>query len=377
VFGRSLAAAVVGAAAFAAGLALDPRRALFSLLVAWTFALGVVIGVLVFVLSAHAMKAKWPVVVRRAAESVVATMPAFAALFIPLAAGAAHVWPWTTHAGREGLEGGNSAWLTPVGLVVRSAIWLACWTLVSEILRRWSLRQDGDADPVWTLRARRLAPAALIAVAVATTFASFDWMMSLTPEWFSSVFGVYWFAGGFLGAFALLVVLLHAGRVPGGFGESATSEHFVALGKFLLAFTVFWAYIAYAQLFVYWIANVPEEISWWVPRLRGAWGYAGIVMIVGEFAVPFFLLLSRDLKTQPRALAAVSVWTLAFHYLDSYWLVMPAFDPSAPRLHWLDAATLLLVVGTATALGAWRAAGVPAVARNDPFFTLSAEYRST
>jgi hypothetical protein len=164
------------------------------------------------------------------------------------------------------------------------------------------------------------------------SFAAFDWMMSLDPRFFSTIFGVYWFAGSFVGAFAILAVAGAATRADRTqFGAHMNLEHFHSVGKFLLAFVAFWGYIAFSQFMLIWIANVPEEVPWYVVRIGGGWLPVFGFLAVFHFLVPFFLLLSRPLKRDPRRLAWLALWLLLVHWVDLYWLVMPVVDASGPR----------------------------------------------
>jgi hypothetical protein len=179
------------------------------------------------------------------------------------------------------------------------------------------------------------------------TFAAFDWLMSLTPAWFSTIYGLYYFAGGFLGALGLIALLSHPSLRPAGMIVSRDESH--SLGKLLLTFVLFWAYVAYAQLLIVWIADLPKEVSWYLPRLRVGWGVLGLVLLVGQFAIPFLVLLFRRFNLAPRPLAWIGGWLLLMHYLDLYWLVLPVLHPAGPVLHWLDLAGILLVLGFGSA----------------------------
>ena len=182
------------------------------------------------------------------------------------------------------------------------------------------------------------------------TFAAFDWMMSLDPRFFSTIFGVYWFAGSFMAAFAVVIIAATLTRDdPSAFGHHLNLEHFHSLGKFLLAFVAFWAYIAFSQFMLIWIANIPEEVPWYVLRIDGGWRWVGAFLALFHFLVPFFLLLSRDLKRSPRALSALAAWLLLVHWVDLYWLVMPHLHPAGPRPSLLDLTAFVGVGGVAVA----------------------------
>ncbi len=206
------------------------------------------------------------------------------------------------------------------------------------------------------------------------TFASFDWIMSLAPGWYSTIFGLYVLAGGLGGALALLLVFGHAaGR--GELAGSLTAAHTHALGRLLFALVAFWAYCAFFQALLIAIANKPEEVTFFVGRLRGPWPATALILAVGHFALPFLALLPREIKRRPRAMAAAGAWLLLMHLVDVYWLVMPEVSPDALP-HWLDLGALAAVLGSAVAFAAWRQRGVSLLARGDPFLAAGLTYRS-
>ena len=216
--------------------------------------------------------------------------------------------------------------------VLRAVIYFGVWMAVAELLRRWSIRQDQSGGHLLTRWQRRLGAGSLPLLALTLSFAAFDWMMSIDPRFYSTIFGVYWFSGSFMAIFAVLIL---AGRLTltdeSQFGVHLSSEHFHALGNFLLAFVAFWAYTAFSQFLLIWIANVPEEVPFYILRIRGSWGGVGAFLALFHFLVPFFVLLSRDLKRSPKALAWVAAWMLLMHWVDLYWIVMPHLDPSGPH----------------------------------------------
>ena len=209
------------------------------------------------------------------------------------------------------------------------------------------------------------------------SFAAFDWQMSLDLRLFSTIFGLYYFAGSFLSAFAVLILMMNGLRAePGTPGALANPNHYHSLGKWLLAFTAFWAYMAFSQYLLIWIANLPEEVPWYLARNRGGWAPVGVALIVFHFIVPFFALLSRPLKRSPRALGFIAAYVLVIHYVDVYWVMMPALqhEAHAPRPHLADLTALAGVGGAALAFILWRLQGRPAVPVGDPYLAESLRY---
>jgi hypothetical protein len=206
------------------------------------------------------------------------------------------------------------------------------------------------------------------------TAAAFDWQMSLDLNLASTIFGVYWFAGSFLCAVAVLVLAVVGAEKAGVLRGLVNASHYHSLGKLLLAFVVFWAYIAISQYLLIWIANIPEEVPWYILRGHGGWKALGVFLVVFQFAVPFFVLLSRNLKTSPRALGAVSVYLLVVHYVDVYWVVMPALHPEGPRPHFTDVTAVIGVGAAAVAFVLWRLRGRAAIPVGDPYLQESLRY---
>lgn len=374
----SLALAAIGAVGLVIGAFVNPPQLFYAYLTAYAFAVSIAGGALIFLMIGHAMNAGWPVVVRRLTETIVASLPLLALLFVPLLFGLHSLYPWTRPEtlGEEGMRSvmAKRPYLEVPFFVVRSAIYLAVWVVIGGLLRRWSLARDADPGIESSGKMRALSAGALPAVAVTFSFASFDWLMSLTPTWFSTMYPVYWFAGGFVAALALLVLLTFAAQ-DGGWLPEISLPHYYALGRMLLAFVIFWAYAAYFQFFLIWITDRPDEVTFFADRVRGPWRVLTVVLVVLQFVAPFFALLSYRLKHRPRQLAFVAAWVLAAHYLDVHWLVMPAVRPRAP-FHWLDLAALLAVGGACTAFSATRLRGRAIVPLNDPELPRALRYES-
>ncbi len=310
----------------------NAKQFFHSWLVAVIFFLGIGLGCLFFVLIQHAAKAGWGVVVRRLAENLACTVPLLAVLFVPVAAlGMYDLFHWT-HAdavAHDRLLQGKQPWLNESGFRIRAAVYFAVWTALALFFRNASRRQDESGDEALSHRMARFSPVAVALFAVTLTFAGFDWLMSLEPHWYSTMFGVYFFAGTIVSALAALIVLTLLLESAGYFRGVITGEHLHDLGKLLFAFTVFWAYIAFSQFFLIWYANIPEETNWFLSRLHGtpenpaSWRAATMLLAIGHFAIPFFFLMPRTIKRNRRLLMVGALWMLAMHLWDVFWLVMP------------------------------------------------------
>ena len=366
-----------GLVATVAGALLDPRRLWFSWLAAFAFAVSTAAGALVLVAIAHAVRARWFAAVRRLAEIPMAALPIFLVLLVPILVGVGALYPWvhpdpslpaTELAAIEHRRG----WLNPAFFAVRSVVWVGLWSIFAVVLGRWSLRQDASLDAALQGKLFRASAAALPLLALSITFASFDWLMSLQPGWLSTVFGIYWFSGGFAGALGLLAILL-----PLVGGEQRLENHRIAVGKLLLSMVIFWAYIAFMQLLLIWIADLPHEIDFFRRRSEGAWAPVTTVLALVHFVVPFLLLLSRALKKSARSLAVIGGIVLVGHWIDSWWLVLPVLDAEGPVLHLLDFGALATVAGAAGLFATWRLGDAQLFASGDPFFAHALRYRGS
>ena len=320
---------------------------------AWLYWVTLAVGGLFFVLLQHVTRAGWSVTVRRLAEHWAAILPLLAALALPAAFGAGELFSWMgAETAHDPLVAQKRAFLNPLGFYLRSAVYLAVWGLLAWWLRRTSIRQDASGDPALTRRLQAVSAPGLVAFAVTLSLAGFDWVMSLDPHWYSTIFGVYLFAGSTMGILALLILLGIAFERRGPLAGMVTTEHFHDLGKLLFAFVVFWAYIGFSQFMLIWYANMPEETIWYRHRLEHGWDRVTLALVLGHFVLPFLVLLSRDVKRRRLPIAAAALWLLLMHYLDLYWLVMPALSESF-RPHWLDLVTFVGVGGLALGAFGW------------------------
>lgn len=362
----------LGVVALVAGFALGGERFEASYLVAFLYFWTLAVGGLFFVLLHHLTRAGWSVVVRRLAEHVAGTLPLFILLFLPIVVAAGNLYPWMGgEAAHDELIAGKSAYLNPGFFWLRAALHLVAWSAIAWWFRKRSLTQDETRDPAITRRLQILSAPAMVVFAVTVTFTSFDWIMSLDPHWYSTIFGVYVYAGSTMGIFALLILLALAFERRGPLTGVVTIEHFHDLGKLLFGFVVFWAYIAFSQYMLIWYANIPEETVWYAHRMEHGWGPVTWALALGHFVLPFFYLLSSDVKRHRLPLAIAAVWLLAAHYLDLYWLVMPAVHgagdvPGGFHPAWTDAAAFAGVGGLFLAAFAWLARRPAMVPVADP-----------
>jgi len=382
----SLGIAVLGVIGLVVGFVADPRRTLHSYLAAYAYALSIAVGALVFMLISYAANARWMSVVRRLASTIALGVIPLALLFVPIALGASQLYLWADPPPslpdqvRE-LLAHKRPYLNQPFFVARTVAYFVIWIVAAVLLRLWSRRRERERetppDPVAALaRERGFSSAFLPAVGLAMSFAAFDWLMSLEPTWYSTIFGIYYFAGGFLAGVAAIALCAYAGVRTGLMRDVLTPHHFHALGRMLLAFTVFWAYVAYFQVFLIQIADKPIETSFYLHRVHGSWKAFVYVLAVGHFALPFLLLLPRALKFRPAYVAAVALWILLVHFADMYWLVLPTGSPAGLTPHALDLAALAAILGPSVAFCAWVQRGVALVPEGDPLLPEGLGYAS-
>jgi hypothetical protein len=378
-----LGGAVVGVIGLAATALLGmraPRETLFAYLVAFVFWLGLSIGAMTLVLANNAAGAKWNVTVRRLGETLGAVAPLFALLFLPLLLGARHVWFWVQPTGAISAETARllahkAPYLNLPSFSIRAVIYFAIWTAYAFQLRSYSIEQDASGDPRLTRKMRSISPLGLLLFILSVTFAAFDWLMSLQPTWYSTIFGLYIYAGAFVASMALVCLIvtgLRASETPWGKLLTVDQQH--NLGKLLFAFICFWAYMAFSQYMLIWAGNLPQELQWIISRSKGVWRPVGQFILVGHFIIPFFLLLSRDLKRNTKALAAVAVWILAVHYVDLYWVVMPAADYSSLGLSLAHFTAFVGIGGVSVAVAALLLRGASPVPVKDPYLEDALRY---
>jgi hypothetical protein len=333
-----------------AGMAGSQGQFAFSYLTAFVFAVSIALGSLFWIMIHHLTSASWSVVVRRLFENQTVCLPALALLFLPLAVNLSSPYGWMDADANASdfLWQAKRPYLNATAFILRAALYLVCWTALAWRLRSWSVKQDQTGDPTLTRRMAGVSSWGMLLLALTSTYAAFDWLMSLDYRWYSTMYGVYFWLGAIvasLAALTLTVVILHAG---GWLRHTITEDHLHDLGKLLFSFVIFWTYIAFSQYMLIWYANLTDEIPWYVLRLQGHWRGVAIALMIGHFVVPFAVLLSRRAKRSWITLGLVAVWILAFHYLDLYWQVMPVLHPAGVLPHWLDVVWLLVFVGIMT-----------------------------
>lgn len=308
------------------GLGHSSGQFYWSYLVGYMGVLGIALCGLFFTMVQHITRAGWSVVVRRLAENVAGTLPFLALLFVPIAVGFGHPLyeHWAGHVDpNDHVLAGKAGYLNPTFFAVRAVLYFLTWIGLALLFRSASLKQDASGDPSISLRLSRIAAPGLLLFALTITFAAFDWIMSLDPHWFSTIFGITYFAGGFMAFLAFTILLAKWLGKRGYLRDMITVEHYHDLGKLLFAFMVFWTYTNFSQYMLIWYANLPEETHWFAVRQQGGWGAVGTLLIVGHFLFPFAFLMSRHIKRNGATLAFGAIFLLVIHCIDMQFLILP------------------------------------------------------
>ncbi len=365
-------ASALGLAGSAAAFFLDREHFLRSYLVAWLWVLGIALGCFAVALLHQLTRGAWGLMLRRSFGAATRTLPWLALLFLPIAFGMADLYVWARPeavAADPALQ--HKAWyLNRSGFLLRTGLYFVAWCLPAWLLNRRSRRQDAQASDSNFRAMQRIAAPALGLYCLTATLASVDWLMSLDPHWYSSMYGVSFIGGHAVSAlaFGILVAAYLAAREP--MRELLQPRHFHDYGKLLLAFVMLWTYFQLSQLIIIWSGNLPEEVPYYLSRTAGGWKWLSILLTVGHFALPFLLLLSRDLKRDARRLAWVAGLLLVMRWLDLYWQAVPALahgEPAAAAPTWIDLAALLGLGGLWLALFLGELAKRPLLPAFEPY----------
>ncbi|HTK28789.1 MAG TPA: hypothetical protein VL309_04525 [Vicinamibacterales bacterium] len=331
-----IAGGVLGAISLI-GLLVEPRQFYQSYLLAYMLCLGITLGCLALGMVHQLSGGAWGVVIRRPIGAASRVLPVMTVLFLPIVFGMWQLYPWT-HADLvahdEALRH-KQLYLNVTFWIVRAAIYFASWNVIAYFLNAWSVEQDRTGDARIPRRMQRLSAAGLVVYGLTITFASFDWLMSLEPHWYSTIYGAIIIGGQGLAALAFLVaVLVWLGERP-PLDAVVVPSHLHDLGNLMLAFTMLWAYFSFSQYLIIWAGNLPAEISWYQHRVSTSWWLVGTALMLFHFAVPFVVLLSRTVKRQAALIVKLAIFVLAARWLDLYWLIAPEFHQGA-WVSWLD-----------------------------------------
>jgi hypothetical protein len=342
------------------GYGQNPTQFFRSYLMAYLFWLWVSVGCLAILMLHHLVGGAWGVLIRRLLEAGTRLLPLMAVLAVPLVFGVHDLYVWA----RPGeVEGHETAQFRQVYLQLpffwwRAGFYFVAWLALAYFLNRWSHQQEQTQDAaVVRSRRRRLAllsGGGMVLYGLTVTFAAVDWMMSLEPHWFSTIYGFLVISGQLVAAMAFAIGMTGWLANVEPLASVMSPGYVNDLGNLLLAFVMLWAYCAFSQFLIMWSGNLPEEIQWYLHRSHGGWNWLRLLLLLFHFAVPFFLLLSRGIKGQVWFLSWVAATLFVMHVLDIYWLVMPAFFPEQLHVHWLDIVAPLSLGGLWLAVWMWQ-----------------------
>ncbi len=318
----------VGLATLLAGFAIDQKRVWHAYLTNYFFFSSLAVGGLFFTAIQHATNAGWSVNIRRVSESMTAFLPVVFIGGLVLLASGSQLYMWLDHdvVANDAILKGKSAYLNLGFWAVRMVLFVGLWLFFAKKIVGHSLAQDQDGDEKWTHKMVPLSIAFLLVFALSYSLFSVDLLMSLDAHWFSTIFGVYCFAGLFQSTLAFMILMTLYCRGKGWVTGLMTTEHTHDLAKFLKGFTVFWAYIAFSQFMLIWYANLPEETIFYLHRSHGGWMEVSMALLVFKFVVPFVALMPRWAKRTPKHLIMVCLLILVMQFVDLYWLVYPNYS---------------------------------------------------
>jgi hypothetical protein len=347
----ALVVGVIGMVALIAGFFLtEHAQFMRSYLIGFMFWTGTAIGCLALLMIQYMSGGAWGMMIRRSLEAGSRTIPLMALLVIPILAGVTILYPWA-FPGADHLKAVHDKrqYLNVPFFLFRAVFFFVVWWALMFLLNRWSLEQDRTSDVNIAIdiarKLEKLSGPGILIFVFSMTFAVTDWVMSLDPTWFSTVYGLLLCVGQCLSALATIVAvfILMAGKPP--LDALVTKRHLHDLGKLMLALTMLWAYLSFSQLILIWSGNLPEEISYYINRLNGGWEWVGGILLAFHFGFPFLMLLSQALKKNPKTLRRIAIYIICVRIVDVFWLVEPNFNKAHFQLHWLDVAAPIGIGG--------------------------------
>ncbi len=352
----SFALGVVALAACTAGALADPTQFFRSYLVGYLYWVGIALGSLAIVMLHHLTGGRWGSAIRRLLESGTRTLPLMAVLLAPVLFGLPRLYEWARPEAmaHDELLRHKAPYLNVPFFLVRMAAYFAIWLALSYFLNKWSAEQDRASSPSLKSRLQTLSGPGLLLYGLTMTFASVDWVMSLEPHWYSTIYGIIFVVGQALATLAFCTVALALLMRRTSLAEFVKPSHFHDLGNLTLAFVMLWAYVAFSQFLIIWAGNLPEETPWYVRRLNGGWGWIAGFLIIFHFLLPFALLLVRENKRRIGVLAGLAAVVVVVRWVDLFWIIAPAFHQERLYIHWMDVAALAGIGGIWVAVFTWQ-----------------------
>lgn len=368
---------LIGLLSLVAAYYTNHERAAFNNVWILTFITSIGLGSLFWVAVEYLAGAVWSTPFRRVMEIISYMLILGALVAIPVYLNSHSVFHWTHPEVVENdpMLKSKTAYLNTMFFGIRQLVYFGIWILFLFIFTSASFKQDKTGDQKITTRLIKLSAVFMPLFALSITFFSFDWLMSLEPHWFSTIFGVYYFSGTVLAAMAAItyaVIKLHEG---GYLVKKLSQDNFYSLGALMFAFLNFWAYIAFSQFLLIWYANLPEETVWFLQRWEGSWMYVTIGLIVVHFVVPYFGLLSQPSKTNLKRLKFMSLWILFAHLYDLYWMVFPTYSKEGFIFGWIEIGSIIFIIGSAITVFSLVAKGKNLIPVKDPKLKRGIDFR--
>jgi len=358
---------VVGLGLSVVGAFVSQHQFSFSWLFAFAFYFTMLAGCFFWIIVHHVVDAEWSVVVRRQLENLAMLLAVMAVFFIPIVLFRHDLYEWMNiPVGRDHLLDSKRAYLNWNFFLARAVFYFAFFIFAAFLFRRFSIAQDRDGNPRFTLSMRRLGFVALPLFGLSLTFAAYDWLLGVDYKWFSTMWGVYIFAGAAGSSMSLLVLVITGLRKAGYLKETVTVEHYHIMGKWMLAFTIFWAYIGFSQYMLIWYANMPEETEYFIRRNTESWNALTLFLVVGRFFIPFVILLIRGPKKNPNRLCLIAGWIVFMQAIDLYIVILPALHGAGVFVSIWDFMPLLGMGGTLAFLYLWIARKSSTFPNRDP-----------
>ena len=350
------------------GAVLKPLLFFHGYLVGFIFWTGITVGSLALLMLQHLTGGAWGLVIRRVLEASTRTFPLMLLLFIPVAIGLKHIYPWTDAAVMNSTAAlqKKTAFLNPSFFIIRAFVYFAIWSTLAMALNWFSLQQDRAAGREVRKRMQMISGPGLVLTIICITFAAIDWVMSLDPSWYSTIYGLIFVAAWALSALAFTILVMSWLASRGPMNAVVQPRHSHDWGNLTLAFVMLWTYFAFSQYLLIWSGNLPEETTWYVARKHGGWGAIALAIVIFQFAFPFLMLLSRGTKKNAQRLAMLAALILVMRVIDVIWLIEPTYSRGDFVFNWMDYVAPIAIGGLWLGTFAWQLQKRPLLPLNDP-----------
>lgn len=366
---NGLVAGVLGLILSVVGLLAGSEQFFHSYLIGFMYVFSIPMGCLGLLMLQHLTGGAWGMMIRRILEAAAGTIPLIFAAFLPILLWKGHIYSWVNPdiVGHSKVLMAKQSYLNDMGFVVRGVCYFVIWFFLSYFLTTWSAKQDQMATARMTRKFQLLSSGGFLLLIITMTLASTDWLMSLDPEWFSTIYGLLTIAGQAIASMAFVIIMVTLLMREKPMSELILPVHLHDLGKLLFAFVMLWAYFSFSQFLIIWSGNLPEEIIYFLDRMRGGWVNVAYIIILGHFFLPFFSLLPRNNKRNPKVVRMIAAWLLVMRLIDLYWLAEPSYHRGDFYFHWLDLALPLALAGIWFAFFCWQLKRMPLLPVNDPY----------